>query len=264
MRKLFIAGNWKMCKTGAEAAAFVEAFRKLITPAHLDDVDVALCPPFTALSETARALQGSGIGLGAQDMCWEAEGAYTGEISANMLLAAGCRHVVIGHSERRQFFHETDETVNKKLKAAFTTGLHPIMCIGETLQERDQGRTFDVLQRQLTVGLAGFAAPRVASLVIAYEPVWAIGTGRTATPQQADEAHRAIRQWVSRRVSADAAAQVRIQYGGSVKPENATVLLQLPDVDGALVGGASLDPNTFASIIDAGRQVKTVTSHARS
>ena len=264
-RRLFIAGNWKMYKTGQEAVAFIEAFRKLITPAHLDQLDVAICPPFPSLAQAAWALHGSRIGLGAQDVFWEAEGAYTGQVSATMLLGAGCTHVIIGHSERRQYFHETDETVNKKLNAAIAAGMHPIVCIGETLAERDANRTFAVLERQLAQGLAGVSESQTAGLVIAYEPVWAIGTGRVATAPQADEAHRMIRRWVSEHVSASAAAQVRIQYGGSVKPDNAAELLKLPDVDGALVGGASLDPQSFAQIIEAGRSVKSIhPTHARS
>ncbi len=260
MRRLLIAGNWKMCKTGREAVAFVEAVRRLLTAQQLEAVEVAICPSFVALTETAHALKGSGIALGAQDLYWEPEGAYTGEVSATMLMAAGCQYVIIGHSERRQSFHETDATVNRKVKAALAAGLTPIMCIGETLEERDRNQTFTVLERQLAQGLAGLSAPQVSQMVMAYEPVWAIGTGRNATSAQADEAHRMIRGWIKEHLGGDAAEHVRLQYGGSVKPENAGELLSLPDVDGALVGGASLDPSSFAAIIEAGR--KAVSAHA--
>ena len=265
MRKPFIAGNWKMYKTASDALTFIETFLKLVTQAQLDDVDVTLCPAFPVLSEASRALRRSGITLGAQDLFWEAEGAFTGEVSAQMLVAAGCKHVIIGHSERRQHFHETDDTVNKKLKAAITAGLQPMLCVGETLSQREDKQTFTVLERQLQQGLAGISEVQAARLVIAYEPVWAIGTGQVATPAQVDAAHRMIRQWIAKHVHPDVAERVRIQYGGSAKPENATELLKLPDVDGALVGGASLDPASFARIVGAARQVKGVQpTHVRS
>jgi len=238
MRKLLIAGNWKMYKTNAEALAFVQTFRQLITPAHLEDVDVALCAPFPALADVVRAVQGSAITVGAQDIFWETEGAFTGEVSAKMLASIGARYVVIGHSERRQHFHETDETVNRKVKAAITAGLHPIVCIGETLQERDSNRTVAVLERQLTHGLAGIGEHRFAELTIAYEPVWAIGTGRTATPAQADEAHKMIRRWVSeRRVTLWPERQRKRSWAGAAQTSSCCLT---SDTSGRIISSAGL------------------------
>ncbi|MFZ5562853.1 MAG: triose-phosphate isomerase, partial [Thermodesulfobacteriota bacterium] len=211
--------------------------------------EVMIAPPFTALTTVRDALRGSSIGLGAQDLYWETRGAFTGEISAEMLVAAGCGHVIIGHSERRQFFGETDETVNKKLGAALKAGLIPVMCIGETEAQREEGKTFSVLDKQIRNGLQGFALRDTGGLVIAYEPVWAIGTGKTATRDQAQEAHAFIRSVVEKLFGKEFAAATRILYGGSVKPANIADLMAMEDIDGALVGGASLEAATFADIV---------------
>ena len=255
MRKPAIAGNWKMHLGQTEAAALI---RQLRMTCETDAVDVVVCPAYTALASARDALRGSSIGLGAQDLHWEAQGAFTGEVSAAMLVDAGCRYVIIGHSERRQFFGETDATVRKKLVAAIGAGLTPIVCVGETLTEREANQTFAVLERQLTGCLAdgGWDA---AKMIVAYEPVWAIGTGRNATPEQAQEAHAFIRQWVSKRSGPPAGASLRIQYGGSVNAANAASLLQQPDVDGALVGGASLKAEGFGAIVKAALEAKAVT-----
>jgi triosephosphate isomerase len=216
-------------------------------------VEVVIAPPFTAIRAAADAARGSGIGIAAQDMYWEREGAFTGEISVGMLKDAGAGYVIIGHSERRRLFGETDETVNRKLLAALAADLTPIVCIGETLDERDGGRTLEVLDRQIEAGLRGLSDAQVASLVIAYEPVWAIGTGRNATPAQAGEAHAHIRGRLRGWFGAAAAEQCHVLYGGSVKPDNIRDLMALPDVDGALVGGASLTVPSFAAIVDGSR-----------
>ncbi|MDP8230852.1 MAG: triose-phosphate isomerase [Candidatus Gorgyraea atricola] len=247
MRRPIIAGNWKMNKTVQEAMdVAVGLKRKFYT---FSEADVVICPPFTALSKIHDEIIDSSIMLGAQDMYWEAEGAFTGEISPNMLRDAGCRYVIIGHSERRHIFGETDEDVNKKLKIVLKHGMVPIMCVGEKLEERDNGMTFEVLEKQLSRGLKDFQKDEVMRIVIAYEPVWAIGTGRTATPQQAQEAHKFIRDFIERTYTKEAAVKVRIQYGGSVKPDNISNLMSQEDVDGALVGGASLDVNSFTEIV---------------
>ena len=240
--------------TIAQAQALAQ---RLKVSCDTDAVDVAVCPPFTALSSVAPLLKGSRIRLGAQDLFWEPHGAFTGEISAGMLADAGCAYVIIGHSERRALFGDTDETVNKKLRAALTQGLSPIVCIGETLAERDAIRTLDVLQRQLEGGFKGLAAAEWGRVTIAYEPVWAIGTGRNATPEQAQSAHAFIRRWLGEHAGADAAEAARIQYGGSVNAANALSLLQQPDVDGALVGGASLKEEAFSAIVKAALEANT-------
>ncbi len=246
-RKKFVCGNWKMHRTAAEARALVAELRGL-AEGLAEKVDVAVAPPFTALAAAADALRGSRIALAAQDVHWEAQGAFTGEVSAAMLREIGCAHVIVGHSERRQLFGETDESVNRKAKAVLGAGLAPIVCVGETLAERESGRTLEVVSRQVRGGLAGLPADQVGRLTVAYEPVWAIGTGKTATTAQAQEVHAAIRALL-RELAGAVADQVRIQYGGSVKPDNAAELLAQPDIDGALVGGASLKAGDFSQIV---------------
>lgn len=246
-RKVLMAGNWKMHKTTKEAVALVEALIELLRDE--DQVEVAVCPPFTALDAVSRALAGSRIALGAQNLHWEKEGAYTGEIAAPMLLDLGCRYVIIGHSERRQHFGETDAGVNKKAQTALAHGLIPLVCVGETLAEREAGKTFAVIEAQVRGSLKGLQPEQAAKLVIAYEPVWAIGTGRNATPEQANEAQAFIRKLLADLFSQQVADGIRILYGGSVKPENIVALMAEPEVDGALVGGASLDAVSFAKIV---------------
>jgi triosephosphate isomerase len=238
MRKPVIAGNWKLFKTSAEAVELVKGILPLVTSAK--DVEIVVAPVFTVLDRVRGAIAGSSVKLSAQDCFWEEEGAFTGEVSPKMLLDAGCSHVIIGHSERRQYFGETDETVNKKIKAAIAAGLTVLFCIGETLAERESGKTFDVLKKQVTGGLAGIPESDLAKVIVAYEPVWAIGTGKTATDDQAQEAHASIRAEINRLYGTAAAGNIRILYGGSVKPENIAGLISRPDIDGALVGGASL------------------------
>ena len=251
MRKKIVAANWKMNMTVGEAAAFMETF---LHEAGSDSVvEVVIVPPFTALAKVSEILsKNQQAKLGAQNMHWEKPGAFTGEISAPMLRELYVRYVVLGHSERRTLFGETDEIVNKKTRAAIDAALRPIVCIGETLQERDGGLVEAVLERQIRGSLAGLSAKELSDTVLAYEPVWAIGTGRTATPQQAQEAHAFIRAKLSEIWDASTAEKVRIQYGGSVKPQNAAELMGEADIDGALVGGASLDPRGFAEIVKAG------------
>ena len=249
MRRKFIAGNWKMNKTAEEGAALARECLKLL--ADSAKADVALCPPFTALAAVAAELRSSRIALGAQDMHWEKSGAFTGEVSAGMLIAAGCRHVILGHSERRQHFGETDETVNRKLSAALAVGLWPIVCVGERLPERESGKTLEVVSGQVRKSLANLDARDMLKVTLAYEPVWAIGTGKNATPEQAREVHAAIRSLIAELFGKASAEAVRIQYGGSVTPANAKTLLALADVDGALVGGASLKAADFAAIAAA-------------
>ena len=246
-RKPLIAGNWKMYKTPEEAGRAAGAVAKTVS--ETDGAEVMIAPSFACLSEVARALEGSGVHLSAQNMHWESEGAFTGEVSGPMLKAAGCSHVIIGHSERRQFFGETDETVNRKAKAALIHGLVPVICVGETKTEREEGLTFKVLDRQVRTGLEGLS---LKTPVVAYEPVWAIGTGLTATSAQAQEAHAFIRSLVEEIAGHEAASALRILYGGSVKPGNIAELMAMPDIDGALVGGASLDPESFGKIIHLG------------
>jgi len=250
-RRKIVAGNWKMNKTVPEAQALVRELRGMVSVLR-DKVEIVLAPPFVALYPVAKAIEDSNLKLAAQNCHWEASGAFTGEVSAPMLKELGCTYVILGHSERRQFFGETDETVNKRAQAVLKAGLLPILCVGETLAEREAGRTLEVVERQVKGGLAGFGAGDVARFVLAYEPVWAIGTGRTATTAQAQEVHAALRAQLARLYDGGAAEQVRIQYGGSVKPDNAAELLGQKDVDGALVGGASLKAGDFAAIVKAG------------
>lgn len=250
-RTPFLAANWKMYKTVHEAVAFVKEFRKLAQ--NIPDVEIVVAPPFTALRSVADAAHGSNIGVAGQDLYWEREGAFTGEVSAPMLKEAGAEYVIIGHSERRRLFGETDQTVNRKLTAALGAQLTPIVCIGETLEERDRNETLGVLDRQVKQGLDGLTADQIGSLVIAYEPVWAIGTGRNATPQQAAEAHAHIRSRVRQWFGGSAADQCHVIYGGSVKPDNIRELAALDEVDGALVGGASLEVRSFFEIVSRSR-----------
>ena len=246
-RKPLIAGNWKMFKTSAEA---VETARQLMDlVADISDTEVMIAPPFTALAPVAEILKQSRILVGAQNLYWEKEGAFTGEISPLMLVSAGCQYVIIGHSERRQYFGETDHSVNKKISAASKHGLIPIFCIGESEKERESGQTFSVLDKQVKKGLEGLFADNLKTLVIAYEPVWAIGTGKTATSDQAQEVHQFLRSLVGELFGEMLARSVRILYGGSVKPGNISELMVKPDIDGALVGGASLDAETFSKIV---------------
>ena len=251
MRHPFIAGNWKMHKTVHETVVFVKEFRSLVK--DIEDVEIVVAPPMTAIHSVAEAARNSPVGVAAQHVHWEKQGAFTGEISAGMASEAGAEYVIIGHSERRQFFGETDETVNRRLGAAVTAGLIPIVCIGETLAEREGNQTLNVLDRQIKQGFDGMSGEQVAALVIAYEPVWAIGTGRTATSVQAQEAHAHIRQRLRQWFGAAAADECHVIYGGSVKPENTRELVAQPDVDGALVGGASLDVKSFYDIVTRAR-----------
>jgi len=247
-RKALIAANWKMYKTPAEAKAFVEAFLPLVANQTRDEI--ALFPSATSLTTVVAATAGSNVAVGLQNMHWAEEGAYTGETSAAMLKAAGATHTLIGHSERRQYFNETDELVNLKLHTALRRGIVPVVCIGEVLDEREAGKTADVLCTQLRGAFSGIAPEAAAPIVIAYEPVWAIGTGKTATPEIAADAHKIIRREVAQILSPAIAESVRILYGGSVKPENASALLTQHDIDGALVGGASLKPDSLAAIVN--------------
>ncbi|HEY2434637.1 MAG TPA: triose-phosphate isomerase [Vicinamibacterales bacterium] len=251
MRTPFIAANWKMYKTVAEAVAFIKEFRPMVKEVH--DVEIVIAPPFTALHAAVEAAHGSSLGVAGQNLHWEREGAFTGEISAAMLKEAGAEYVIIGHSERRRLFGDTDVSVNRKLTAALAAQLTPIVCIGETLDERDASQTLDVLDRQIKQGLDGVGGEQIASLVVAYEPVWAIGTGRNATPAQAGEAHSHIRARLRQWFGGAAADQCHILYGGSVKPDNIGELASLEDVDGALVGGASLDVRSFYEIVKRSR-----------
>ena len=246
-RKLIIAGNWKMNKTVAEALALVQDLK--IELANITAVDIVVCPPFTALSEVAKAIRGSNIHLGAQNMSEHGPGAYTGEIAAEMLKELGVRYVILGHSERRQYHKESDELISKKARAAHAASLEPIVCVGETLAEREAGQMEKVLETQVRGSLTGLGKNQMAETIIAYEPVWAIGTGKTATTDQAQEAHAFIRGLLVKLYDEATARRVRIQYGGSVKPSNARELMSQPDVDGALVGGASLENQSFAEIV---------------
>jgi len=248
MRKPFIAANWKMYKTPAQAQEYVKNFLPLVADNNRDEI--VLCPSATSLAAVIGAVKGTNIAVGAQNMHWAEEGAYTGEISPLMLKAVGATHVVIGHSERRQYFGETDEMVNQKIHAAVRHNLIPIICIGEDLEQREAGKTEEVLLRQSERALKGVVPETAESFIIAYEPIWAIGTGRTATPEMAGLAHFHIRSEVARLLGRKAADCIRILYGGSVKPDNASALLNQPEIDGALVGGASLDPQSFARIVN--------------
>jgi triosephosphate isomerase len=247
MRKKLIAANWKMHKTPQQAAAFVREFRALISGHNRDEITIL--PPFISLSATLEAVRGSQIAVGAQNMYWQKEGAFTGEICATMLVAIGCQQVIIGHSERRQYFGETDSDVNRKLRSALEDKLKPIVCIGELFEERQSGSTERVLSRQISMALRQISDTEVDNFCFAYEPVWAIGTGKAATPEMAVQAHAFIRSQAARVLGDSAATRLRILYGGSVKPENATSLMSKEEIDGALVGGASLDPQSFATIV---------------
>jgi triosephosphate isomerase len=246
-RTSILAGNWKMHGTRSEAAALAAGLAANV--GHLDDREVVVAPPFTALEVVAQAIQGTRILLAAQNVHWEPKGAFTGEISVPMLREAGCTHAIVGHSERRQLFGETNETVSRRLRALLEGGLVPIVCVGETLEEREADATAAVIARQVESAFAGVRSDRIAGCVIAYEPVWAIGTGRTATPGQAQEVHHAIRRQLIGLASETTAERVRILYGGSVKPENVDALMAEPDIDGALVGGASLEVASFTRIV---------------
>ncbi len=247
MRRPIIAGNWKLNNTISEAVALTTALKSLVT--HCTGVEIIVAPTFTALAAIGDVIKDSNVLLAAQDVYWEDSGAFTGEVSAPMLKDVGCDYVIIGHSERRQYFGETNESVNQKVKAALSHDLKPIICVGEQLEDRERGRTDTVIENHITGGIADLSAAELLSSVIAYEPVWAIGTGKTATPAQAQEVHSLIRKLLTDAYSDEVASQIRIQYGGSVKPENAAELMAQPDVDGALVGGASLQAESFAEIV---------------
>ena len=247
MRTPIITGNWKLNKTVSDAVALTSELKELVK--GTDGVEIVVAPTFTALHAVSNSIKDSNIQLAAQDVYWEDSGAYTGEVSAPMLKDVGCDYVIIGHSERRQYFGETNETVNHKVNAALSHNLKPIVCVGEQLEERESGQTESIIKDHITGGTSGLTADALLSCVIAYEPVWAIGTGKTATPEQAQDVHQFIRNLISDNFSDEVASQVRIQYGGSVKPENAAELMAQPDVDGALVGGASLQAESFAQIV---------------
>ena len=247
MRKPLIAGNWKMNKTSQQTASTIETLKGLVK--EIDNVEIMIAPPFTSLKTAVDAASGSNIEIGSQNVHFEDDGAFTGEISANMLIEIGCKWAIIGHSERRQYFGCSEEIVNKKLKKAVAGGLKPIVCIGETLEERESEKTFDVLRTQLAGGLKDLSSEEQDILTLAYEPVWAIGTGKTATPEIAEEAHAFIRKEIAAMYSDQLAEKVRILYGGSVKPDNAAILMEQENIDGGLVGGASLEAETFSKII---------------
>ena len=247
MRKPIIAGNWKMNKTIKEALELINSLKRELV--YIEGVDIIVCPPYTALSDASEILMDSNIKLGAQDVYWEHSGAFTGEVSALMLKDVACEYVILGHSERRKYFFETDEAVNKKIKTSLSVGLTPICCVGETLDEREEEKTFDIIERQLQGALKGLSQEDMSRLIIAYEPVWAIGTGKTATPAQAEEVHKFIRTWLESRYSYQTSQDLRILYGGSVKPSNTKELMQENDIDGALVGGASLESTAFIEIV---------------
>lgn len=247
MRKPFIAGNWKMYKTPAETGEF---FQHLVPLIEKTKIDVAICPPFIAIETAITMAKGTLIGIGAQNVYWEEEGAYTGEVSPSMLVSIGCQYSIVGHSERRQLFGETNETVHKKVKALLKHRVTPIVCVGETLAEREKGSTNTVCETQIKQGLAGLTAKEAEGLVIAYEPIWAIGTGKTASAQEAGETIGYIRKVLGDLFGKAVADKIRIQYGGSVKPGNIKELMEQPDIDGALVGGASLKAEDFAAIVN--------------
>ena len=253
MRNIVIAGNWKMYKSNSEAKELVEELKNKTN--DIIKTRMIVCPPYTALSIAAELVKGTNIQVGAQNMYWEQQGAFTGEISTEMIKSTGATFVLIGHSERRQFFGEIDETVNKKLKAALQSGLNPIVCIGETLEERESGVTNDVVGKQVEKALADISTESMKKVVLAYEPIWAIGTGKTATPEQAQDVHKFIRSILFRLYNTEVGNEIVIQYGGSVKPENATELLSQPDIDGALVGGACLKAESFSEIIKAAEKL---------
>jgi triosephosphate isomerase len=247
-RRPILAGNWKMNMTATQARELAGKLIPLVSA--VKDRDIVLAPPFTAIQAVGETIKGTNMALAAQNLFWEDKGAFTGEISAEMLLDSGCKYVIIGHSERRQYFGETDETVNKKVRQALKKGFLPILCVGETLAEREAGKLNDIISRQVMGGLKDVSAEDMKKVVIAYEPVWAIGTGKTATPEQANEVHALIRNKINALYSADVAEAFRIQYGGSVTPENVSTLMAMPDIDGALVGGASLKPESFAALVN--------------
>ena len=249
MRKKIVAGNWKMNKLVGDAVSLAEAVKAKL--ADRSSVEIVLCPTFTALKSVGDVVAGTQVKLGAQNMHWEKDGAFTGEISADMLRDAGCQYVILGHSERRQFFGETDAGVNRKVKVALAASLTPIVCVGETLEQREANQTEDVVTTQITKSLAGLDETGFRHIVVAYEPVWAIGTGRTATPAQAQDVHALIRRVLTKLSNPGAAQAVRIQYGGSMKPANAKELMSQPDIDGGLIGGAALDAASFIAIVEA-------------
>jgi triosephosphate isomerase len=249
-RKIIIAGNWKMNKTASEAAVLA---KEVAAIGNTDAITVVIAPPFTSLAAAGTAISGTAVKLGAQNVSDKASGAYTGEVSAAMLLDLGVTHVILGHSERRQYYGETDAFVNAKTLAALAAGLAPIVCVGETLAEREAGKTFDVIGTQIKDGLAGIAGDKFGAVIIAYEPVWAIGTGKTATPAMAQEVHAFIRAELAKLQGADAAAKTSILYGGSMKPDNAPALLAEADIDGGLIGGAALKASDFSALIEAGK-----------
>ena len=248
MRRPVLAANWKLHKTQAETRAFLEKFKPLV--AQSSHCEIVVCPPFTSLGAAVAAARNSNIAIGAQDVFWEKKGAYTGEVTATMLAEAGCQHVIVGHSERRQYFHETDGEVSRKLLAVLSAGLTPIVCVGETLQEREAKATEAVLARQFLGACNALTTTQFSRIIVAYEPVWAIGTGQTATPELAATAHRFPRQQADERFGAPAAQELRILYGGSVKPDNVKGLMAQREIDGGLVGGASLEPESFAAIVN--------------
>jgi triosephosphate isomerase (TIM) len=248
LRKPLMSGNWKMYKTVQESVDMVTALKSKV--AGVNDREILICPVFTALKSVCDAVKGTNIHIGAQDMYWEEKGAFTGEISANMIKDTGCTHVIIGHSERRQYFHETNETVGKKTLAALKAGLTPVVCVGEKLEERESGKTFAVNEKQIREGLSCLSKEQAMKIVIAYEPVWAIGTGKVATPAQAEEVHIYIRKTIESIFGKEVADGMRILYGGSVKPDNVAELMSQNNIDGALVGGASLEVDSFAKIVN--------------
>jgi triosephosphate isomerase len=248
LRRPVIAGNWKMWKTCTDTRTFFQVLLPLV--ASSTHCEIVIAPPFTALTTAAEAARGSAVRIAGQDLYWEKEGAFTGEISAHMLVEAGCSNVIVGHSERRHYFGETDEAVHRKTKAALEAGLRPIVCVGETLREREENIMESVLKRQIERGLGALTATEFSRILVAYEPVWAIGTGRTATPEVASEAHQYVRELAAKQFTPEQASALRILYGGSVKPENIKGLMAQEEIDGALVGGASLDPKAFAAIVN--------------
>ena len=247
MRRVIIAGNWKMNKNISESIDLANGIQRSVY--DVDSVEIVVCPPYTSLSDVREVIASTNVKLGAQDVYWEAEGAFTGEVSCGMLKSVGCEYVIIGHSERRQFFGETNETVNKKAKAALKNGLKPIVCVGEKLEERNAGKAFQVVKDHVENSLSGISSQDMLNVVIAYEPVWAIGTGVNATKEQAQEIHKYIRELIAKMFDSEVAKSIRIQYGGSVKPDNIAELISQPDVDGALVGGASLKADSFVAIV---------------
>ncbi len=257
MRKRIIAGNWKCHLTQKEGQELAQAFKGA---SQNGAIDVVVCPTYTGLSAVGQAIKGSDVALGAQNVYWEAQGAFTGEISIPMLQDVGCTYVVLGHSERRTLFGETDATVNRRLLAVLASSITPIVCVGETLEQREANKTQEVITAQLKGSFASVSAEQIENVVIAYEPVWAIGTGKTASPEQAQEVHQQIRLWLTENYSDSVAQKIRIQYGGSVKPDNAATLLQQADIDGALVGGASLKADSFLGILQAAASNQAVSS----